>query len=180
MSFFNSNPFALIPSRNVDPFESFDNNFDSYFNSFPFLRNANSLQASSNGLSSVPPLDLEEHKKGYKLKLSIPGVAPSDLIVDFDTVENTLHIKGETASSKTEPTEEGSSQKRITERYSGAFERTIKFPSKIKIDDDNINASLINGVLILKIPKVTPDETQKAKPKRISVEGDANSKSIKN
>jgi HSP20 family protein len=178
MSLFFSNPFALVPSRTVDPFEDFDHQFNSQLNAFPFFRGGVNAQNGNNALSSVPPLDLEEHKKNYKLKLSVPGVAPSDLIVDFDTAENTLHIKGETSSTKSEPTEEGSTQKRITERYSGTFERTVQFPSKVKIDDDNIVASLVNGVLTLKIPKIVAEDNKKAAPKRIHVGGDSSHKAL--
>lgn len=178
MSLLFPNPFALVPSRNVDPFEDFDRQFNSQLNSFPLLGTGPNSQGSSNALSSVPPLDLEEEKKNYKLQLSVPGVAPSDLIVDFDTAENTLHIKGETSTTKSEPAEDGSTKKRITERYSGSFERTIQFPSKVKIDDDNIVASLVNGVLTLNIPKVVPEE-KKAAPKRISVGGGDSPKSLK-
>ncbi|KAF5101780.1 hypothetical protein D0Z00_000642 [Geotrichum galactomycetum] len=176
MSLFFNNPFALVPSRNVDPFENFDYQFNSQLNSFPLFRS--NTQHGNNALSSVPPLDLEEHKKSYKLNLSVPGVAPSDLIVDFDIADNTLHIKGETSTTKSEPTEEGSTHKRITERYSGTFERTVQFPSKVKIDDDNIVASLTDGVLTLQIPKIVPEKTKKATPKRINVAGDSSRKAL--
>lgn len=172
MSLFQVNPFALTPSRGVDLFDDFDRQFNSYFNSFPSL-----VQAQQAIQSSVPPLDLSEHDNGYELKLSVPGVAPSDLTVDFDTEKNTLFVKGETSSIKKDEKKDetsGNVSQKISERYSGTFERTIQFPSKVKINDDDISASLVHGVLTLKIPKVKAEETKLA-PKRITVEGEPKS-----
>lgn len=157
-------PFGLFhsSSRRNDWFPDvaeFDKSLNSYFNSFP-----SSFQSASNS----PPLDLTEHAKSYTVTVSLPGVAPDDLLVDFDTVNNELLIKGSTETNVSKDKSKGEFTRRITERYSGTFERHVQFPATAKIDDDNIVASLEHGVLTLEIPKVAKDNSQTSR-KRIAL-----------
>lgn len=168
MSLINYHPFGVGRSFN-SPFNLFNEltqDMNSIFNNFP-----SSFQSLP---VNIPPMDLDEHNSGYELKISIPGVSPSDVVVNFDAAKNTLHIKGDTATvNESENNEEGRTQK-VSERYSGTFERTVQFPNKIKIDEENIHASLVNGVLTLQVPKVQAVEENHSSLKRIMVQEDSN------
>ncbi len=85
----------------------------------------------------------------------LPGLKSEDL--DVSVVGGDLTIRGHRGS---EP-QEGTSYHR-RERGTGEFTRVLRLP--IEVDADKVEATLTNGVLLVKLPKA-----ESAKPKKIKV-----------
>ncbi|ODQ65939.1 HSP20-like chaperone [Nadsonia fulvescens var. elongata DSM 6958] len=111
-----------------------------------------------------PPIDVFDHKDNYEIHVSLPGVSPDEINLDYDSEKNQLVVKGEIKRVKEEVTE----NLRVNERRTGSFSRRIGLPGSTKVNEDNIIAELNNGVLEIKLPKIL--EGAKT-PKRISVKG---------
>ena len=101
-------------------------------------------------------LDVAESDDGYVVKASLPGIEPNDLEITFS--ENVLTIKGEVEED--EELEEA--QYHLRERRYGSFSRSIRLPSGI--ESEEIEASFIDGVLKLHLPKA-----EEVKPKKIAI-----------
>ena len=99
-------------------------------------------------------LDVAETEE--KVKASVPGINPDDL--DITLTDNVLTIKGEIAESE----ELVDGQWLLQERRSGSFQRSITLSTPV--DANAIEATYVDGVLNLNVPKV-----EEVKPKRIEV-----------
>jgi HSP20 family protein len=104
---------------------------------------------------SIPPANITESDKDYKLELSVPGFKKEDFNIDID--QGTLIISSE---RKEESNKEEKNYSRKEFSYS-SFSRTFQLPENT--DENNINAKYDNGVLQLTIPK---KEIAAAKPKK--------------
>ena len=103
-----------------------------------------------------PAVDVREEDGAYVVECDIPGVRVEDVDV---TLENgVLSIRGE---RKEERREEGDTWHRI-ERFSGSFSRRFSLPDTV--DTDEADASMNDGVLIIRIPK-----SEKAVGRRIEI-----------
>lgn len=107
------------------------------------------------GTSRIP-LDLYETDEAYMVTALMPGV-PSDK-VDIQLEQNTLTIRGETTVEQPKD-----AHYLIQERTSGKIERCIRLPASV--DADKISASLKDGVLTIRLPKV-----EQARPHRITIQ----------
>lgn len=97
------------------------------------------------------PVNVIETEKSYLLNVVAPGFEKTDFKVNLDS--NLLTVS---ADKKTDSTEE--TRKEIRREYSfRSFKRSFTLDEKI--DATNIEASYINGVLTLNLPK---KETVKA------------------
>ncbi|HVL32923.1 MAG TPA: Hsp20/alpha crystallin family protein [Actinomycetota bacterium] len=106
--------------------------------------------------SWTPYLDMFENGDAYVVKVDVPGVRPDDVDVTVD--QNVLSIRGERRSTDEIKDE---AMHRIERRF-GAFHRTISLPTTVDID--GIQASYLDGVLTITIPKA-----EQAKPRRIKI-----------
>lgn len=104
----------------------------------------------------MPPMDVSETDKEYRVRLEAPGMEKGDINIEFEN--NVLTLSGE---KKTSTEEKGEKLYRVERRY-GSFTRSLRFAD---VDADNIKASYKNGVLEVIAPK-----TETAKPKKISVD----------
>lgn len=101
-------------------------------------------------------IDLYETDTEFIIRSTIAGVKPEDLDI---TVENDMvTIKG----SREEKIEESGGKYYYQECYWGSFSRQIILPEEV--DSDKAEASMKDGVLILRIPKV-----RKIQKKKISI-----------
>ncbi len=107
------------------------------------------------GTSRIP-LDLYETDEAYVVTALMPGV-PNEK-VDIQLEQHTLTIRGETAVERPKD-----AHYLIQERTSGAIERSIRLP--VAVDADKISASLKDGVLTIRLPKV-----EHARPHRITIQ----------
>ena len=128
---------------NQRPFEgSLNNLFDNLFSDLPVLFGQNYDSAVTK--ASVP-VNVKETEKGYELEFVAPGFDKADFKVnlDKDLLTVSAERKAETKDEK---------EKQVRREYSyRSFKRT--FTLNEKIDATNINASYINGVLVLNLPK---------------------------
>jgi len=104
----------------------------------------------------APTIDISERKDAYLVAVELPGVKADDLEITFE--DGLLTIQGERRFAHDSAEE----KMHRTERYYGAFRRSITLPSHVEAD--KIEASVQDGMLQVLVPKA-PD----VQPKRIQV-----------
>jgi HSP20 family protein len=109
--------------------------------------------------SLKPRMDLHEDKEKNVVtaNFEFPGVPKED--IQIDVRDGKLTVSAETKQSS-EHDENGYA---IRERRIEKYSRMLQIPQGIK--DEEIKASMANGVLTITFPKTTPEQ----QPKRISI-----------
>ena len=102
-----------------------------------------------------PALDLYESGDHFVAVVELPGMRKED--IDISLHDGTLTISGE----RKRESNNGETAQR-TERYVGAFRRSITLPTRV--DASKVNVTYQDGVL-----KVTLPKAEEAKPKQIQV-----------
>lgn len=129
-------------NRNYD--RSFNNMVDELFNGLPVLFNEGYNSLTKQG---YVPVNIKENEAGYSVDVVAPGFEKTDFKVNLDN--NILTISAE---KKTE--EKSETEKQIRREYSyKSFKRSFTIDEKI--DATAIEASYVNGVLRLNLPKKT-------------------------
>lgn len=128
---------------NSRPFEgTFNNLVDDLFTELPVLFKNDFNNTERKG---TIPVNVKETEKSYQLEVVAPGFEKSDFKVNME--QDLLTISAE---KKSEVKDEN--EKYIRREYSfRSFKRSFTLDEKI--DATNIEASYINGVLILNLPK---------------------------
>lgn len=129
--------------------------------------------------SFAPRFDVRESETAYHLDGELPGIAQEDIDIEF-TQPQTLVVKGRTVREyqTSEPTEQSGNDNEeqavesasktsakaghhywASERTVGEFSRTFSFPNRV--DQENVKASLKNGVLSVLVPKASASATKK-------------------
>ena len=131
---------------NSKPFEGSINNFvDDLFTELPALFKNEFNQFERKGFV---PVNVKETEKSYQLEVVAPGFEKSDFKVNLD--QDILTISAE----KKNEAKEGN-EKQIRREYSyRSFKRSFTLDEKV--DATNIDASYVNGVLTLNLPKKEP------------------------
>ena len=101
-----------------------------------------------------PAADVEETEDAYLVELELPGVKQQDVSVEFGGGE--LVVTGEVKERQ----RVGLLRSRT--RRIGRFEYRLSLPAEI--DEDQINASMSEGVLTVRVPK-----TAKARPRKVPI-----------
>ncbi len=123
------------------PFHEFDDVLNRYHTGMP-------TKSFDNSTSEWSPLaDITETDEAFHVKAELPGVKKEDVNVSLSN--GVLTLKGE---RKTEEETKDEKQHRI-ERFHGTFVRRFDMPDNI--DQENISADYVDGVLELNIPKTT-------------------------
>lgn len=135
-------------SRKLNVFNDFDRIFDEFFNT------ALPVQRNGNGLKAVPAVNIIENGDTFRLELAAPGLEKNDFKVDVE--QNVLRIE----VNKEFKAEEGETYKRCEFGYFD-FMRSFRLPETI--DANGIEASYVNGILVVHLPK---KEDAKVKPPR--------------
>ena len=117
--------------------------------------NAGAPQLSSNGW--LPAVDVKETNDALLFDLEMPGVAEDRLEITCEG--GVLAVAGEKSAVKKEGDE---GKWHIVERTFGSFRRSFQLPTNVQ--EDNIEATLANGVLHLRVPKM-----EQPKPRKIEV-----------
>lgn len=94
----------------------------------------------------------------YEISLELPGVKAED--IDVSVEDGHLTVKGEKRFER----EEKGRTYFFSEREYGAFQRSFRLPPDAQAND--VSAEFTNGVLVLKVPKVGP---QQDRTKRIPI-----------
>ena len=97
------------------------------------------------GNDNVLALDVHESDEAYLLMANTPGVSAED--IDITLHDGVLTI---TAEVRTPDVKEGV-RVHIQERPSGTYTRTLRLPKAV--NNEGVEASYDNGVLILTLPK---------------------------
>lgn len=95
----------------------------------------------------TPALDVVEDDQGFDLLLDLPGVSLEN--VSLELHEDKLHVTGTKTVRGTAP---GAIQHRV-ERTDGLFARAVKMPKQV--DTERIEATFKDGVLHIRVPKLT-------------------------
>ena len=141
---------------NRKPFENnFNNLVDDFFTELPGILKNNVNHPLGQGFA---PVNIKETEKNFQLELIVPGFEKTDFKISLD--QDILSISAE---KKEEVKDEN--EKQVRREYSfRSFKRSFTIDEKI--DATNINASYINGVLTLNLPK---QETVKASATEIAI-----------
>ena len=93
----------------------------------------------------TPAVDISERRDAYLVMVELPGVKAGDVEITFE--DGLLTIQGERQFAH------GSAEQKMhrTERFYGAFRRSITLPSHVKADA--IEAWAQDGVLQIMVPK---------------------------
>jgi HSP20 family protein len=117
---------------------------DQTFGGFP-----SPLLTEADGWS--PLVDIEEQDDAYVLEVEVPGVKRED--VNIEVVGNELSITGEIKEKE----RKGALRQRT--RRTGRFEYRVRLPEQV--DASKIEASLDQGVLMVRVPKSKRAQRQK-------------------
>lgn len=106
--------------------------------------------------TDLPAVNIKENEKDFELELAMPGMKKDDFNVEVD--DGVLTISSE-VNNEDETREENYTRKEFS--YA-SFRRSFTLPETV--DEDNINASYVDGILRLTLPK---KEEALPKPKRM-------------
>jgi HSP20 family protein len=110
-------------------------------------------------LVKTPIHDVIETDKEYIVEAVLAGVKKEDVSIDID--RDVLTIKAERKETK----EVKETQYNRKETYFGKYERSFILPDSVDID--NINASLVDGMLKVVVPKL--ENNAKLSKKKIEI-----------
>jgi HSP20 family protein len=141
---------SLIRHQPVNLFDNFNDEINRY------LGNMRSKAAATQERNWAPAVDIREEEGSYHLAADIPGVDREHIEI---TLENgVLTLKGERTR---EPLAKDQEYRR-KERVHGTFMRQFSLPETV--DQQNISATIKDGVLNVVIPKQA-----KPQPTRITI-----------
>ena len=104
--------------------------------------------------NKFPKVDITETENNFLITAELPGLDEKN--VDLTLDDGTLTIKGEKKTEREDTQGEFYSR----ERSYGAFQRSFEVPEII--DQNKIDASFVNGVLTVTMPK-TPEAKKEVK-----------------
>ena len=112
---------------------------------YPFFQNKKAF--------NVPPVNISETETDFVIDMAAPGYEKKDFKVNILRDELTIEAERETK------TEETSKQDVYRREYSfGSFRRSFTLPKGV--DASAISAAYEQGILTIKVPKTTPQDTQ--------------------
>ena len=139
--------------RSVSPFgiwSDMDDLFDSMFWD-PFQR-MNRRPARVRQINNYMPMNLKDEEDDLELTVDMPGVDKEHVKLSIDDDILTISVDSEKAS------EEKDEGYLLKERSSYKCKRSLRLPSEVKEED--IRASMENGVLKVSLPKVHPKKKE--------------------
>lgn len=104
----------------------------------------------------APPLDVQEDKDGYTIRVELPGMKREEIEVAIQA--DALVISGERKAETVKDDTEVHRQ----ERFFGRFSRVLTLPTAVA--GDQVKATYKDGILTVTLPKA-----EEAKPKQITV-----------
>lgn len=108
-----------------------------------------------NGITFVPPAEMEETPDAIHLKLEVPGMDAKDL--DVQVSAEAVSITGE-RKSETKTEDKGMTRSEL--RY-GKFQRVI--PLAARVQHDKVQAEYKDGILKLNLPKAEEEKNKVVK-----------------
>jgi HSP20 family protein len=146
----------MFDLTNYKPKNNFMTLFDDFFNDDSFLPTTKTNTHLIKTNTYLIKTDIIEEDDKFVIKADMPGLKKDD--VDINIKDNILSIKAE---RKDESVDE---KKNYIKReiFVGKVERTFSLPNNV--DSDKISAEMIDGQLLISIPK-----SEKIKPKQIKI-----------
>jgi len=95
-------------------------------------------------MEAAPDLRTDQDEQAYRVSVDVPGFTDKDVTVEVH--RGTLSISGKRSLEM-----EGSPKALTRERSTLTFSRTLSLPDTV--DDDNVTASVKDGVLVVTLPK---------------------------
>lgn len=131
----------------------------------PWLRELNRIFTPEGAAAGfVPPADVVVDDDGVTVYMDVPGLSAGSLEIDLEN--DLLTVRGQRRPPYS--TEDGDRGVRRIERRFGKFERSLRVPQGL--DPDTIDASLVDGVLTLRVPKPAAPEPHRVQIKTRSEE----------
>lgn len=128
------------------PFENLRSEIDRVFNDFtPGFFDRTLARFPNAFMRTMPAVDFVETDKAYEFTAELPGLDAKEL--DLTLANGILTVKGEKRESK----EEKKKEYYLSERHYGSFQRSLQLPDGV--DAEKIDASFVNGVLKVVLPK---------------------------
>jgi len=118
---------------------------------------------ATNSKTFEPAIDVHTSEREVVFLCDVPGVKQEDLEITLD--DHVLTIKGTRKFDGDEKVQV------VLGRAYGAFSRAFTLPDTL--DEENLAASLADGVLTIRIPK-----HPKAKPRKIAIGGGSDAKQL--
>lgn len=119
-------------------------------------RTKKEFKSGEESSSWIPPVDIYEDDSYFYVTAELPGFEKDDIHIKVK--ENVLILQGRRDLNS--PDEIGANYHRIETNF-GSFLRTFTLPEPI--DKEKIQATYINGVLEIKLPKVKAPDSVKIK-----------------
>jgi HSP20 family molecular chaperone IbpA len=122
------------------------------------IADANAARYNSDTARPVlrPAMDVIEREESLEVRLNLPGIAADDVSVEVE--DRVLTVSGEIDNAINEENERYT----YRERSFGAFKRSVRLGEAV--DVDQIEATYVDGVLSLVLPKLP-----EAQPRQIAV-----------
>jgi HSP20 family protein len=146
------NPYSADPLGILDEMDRLFEDFRSGFeNSLAMPR-----EAGGQALRT-PAMDLIDGGKEYELRIEMPGIAKED--INIEVGEKEVRISAETKEEGGDKDSEGGYIRR-ERRYSRIF-RQVPLPEPVR--SDRTSAEMKDGLLVVRLPKVSAPEKRSRK-----------------
>ena len=102
--------------------------------------------------STSPAINVSEDDKEYKVEVAAPGMTKDDFKISLTSDDIVISME-----KKMENKDEQKDKKYIRREFSySKFEQRLALPENV--ERQNISAQMNDGVLVIDIPKMTPEE----------------------
>ena len=152
-------PYSSARSWMNDPLFQLQREIDRVFEDVFSGDGSSTAGGRSGSMMNAPRIDLQDSEGELRLHADLPGVQPADL--DIRIEGDVLTIRGERKSQG----ERNEQNFHVMERSHGRFQRSIQLP--FAPDAEQVQATVREGVLEVRIPKRAPQE----RSRRIEVRG---------
>ena len=152
-------PYSSTRHWMQDPLFQLQREIDRVFEDVFSSGSGSNAGGRSGSMMNAPRIDLQDSEGELRLHADLPGVQASDLDVRVDG--DVLTIRGERKAES----ERNEQNFHVMERSHGRVQRSIQLP--FAPDPDEVEASVREGVLEVRIPKRAPQE----RSRRIEVRG---------
>lgn len=139
---------------------TFNNDLDQFFSDFLISPEATLKERRKKFFGEVPAVNISENEGAYFISVAVPGMQKDDFNIEID--ENIMSISSEIKEEST------SNEENFTRREFNytSFERRFTLPENVK--DTEVNATYVDGILKIEIPKMNPEE-KGDKKKRVAI-----------
>lgn len=128
--------------------------FDEFFRDFPLGYSIKPLHGDPLPSPEDIKIEVKEQGDNIVVQAELPGVSKEDIDVSID--RNVVTIRAEVKQYDAEREDD---KVLHSERYYGAVQRSFSLPAQV--DTDQASANHQDGMLILTLPKKTPNQTKK-------------------